>query len=116
MRFFRPTLLIVLAAVLGTTALSALAFHEVSRVSFIALPFAILGTVVVATACGWLVEAGWVRWFAYVLTVVLGAGLGAVLSLMSGTPMLFGVSYGSACAVAWVVLDVVAPGRGRAAL
>jgi hypothetical protein len=49
MRFLRPLSLIVLAAVLATAALSGLVFHEVSRASFIALPFAILGTAAVAS-------------------------------------------------------------------
>ncbi|MBP6545229.1 MAG: hypothetical protein KA220_00820 [Phenylobacterium sp.] len=113
MRFVRPLSLIVLAAILATGALSGLVFHEVSRASFIAQPFAILGTAAVATACGWMTEAGWVRWFAYVLTVALGAALGAAVSLLSGTAdtMLFGVGYGITCAAAWVLLDLVTPGR-----
>lgn len=113
MRFVRPISLIVLAATLATVALSGLVFQEVSRVSFIALPFAILGTAVVAMACAWMVEAGWVRWSAYGLTVALGAVLGAGVSLVSGTAdgMLFEVGYGTACAAAWVLLDLVTPER-----
>ena len=115
MRFLRPLSLIVLAASLATAVLSGLIFHEVSRASFIALPFAILGTAAVASACGWMVEAGWVRWFACVLTVALGAVLGAAVSLGTADTLLFGVGYGSACAAAWVLLDLVTPGRVRSA-
>lgn len=110
MRFLRPLSLIVLAAVLATAALSGLVFHEISRASFIALPFAILGTAAVASACGWMVEAGWAPGFARVLAVALGAGLGAAVSLGTGEMMLFGVGYGGACAAAWVLLDLVTPG------
>lgn len=113
MRFLRPLSLIVLAAILATAALSGLVFHEVSRASFLALPFAVLGTAAAAMACAWMVAAGWAPGFAYGLTVALGAVLGAGVSLLSGTPdaMLFGVGYGSACAAAWVLLDLVTPGR-----
>ncbi|MBP9753995.1 MAG: hypothetical protein KBD40_03260 [Phenylobacterium sp.] len=114
MKFLRPFALILLAPCLATAVLSEVVFHEVSRASFVALPFAILGTAAVATACGWVVEAGWVRWFALVFTVALGA----VLGLLSGTDdtMLFGVVYGSGCAAAWVLLDLTVPRRRRSDL
>ncbi len=118
MKFLRPFALILLAPCLATAVLSEVVSHEVSRASFVALPFAILGTAAVATACGWVVEAGWVRWFALVFTVALGAVLGAVLGLLSGTDdtMLFGVVYGSGCAAAWVLLDLTVPRRRRSDL
>lgn len=119
MRFLRPLALILLAACLGTAWLSALAFHEVSRASFVALPFAVLGTAVVATGCGRLVEAGWVRWFAYILTAGLGAVLGAALLTLPAGPdalnMLAGLVYGGGCAVTWILLDILVPRPARAA-
>jgi len=107
--------LIVVAAACGTLLSSAILFHEIDRFSLLPLPFALLGTAVIATFFGVLIEMGWVRWFAYVLVIALGAVLGsaslAIPTGMDAANGLLGVAYGSVCAICWVVLDIFTPSQ-----
>jgi len=101
---------ILLAALAGTLLSSALLFHGVSRWSFVALPFVLVGTATIALIFYRLVEFGWKRRFAYVLVAPIGGAVGA---LMLSVPAGFvwrncsvGLAYGGVTAICWTVVSL----------
>ncbi len=110
--FFRSIALILLAAVMGAAVATLIQFDELDRFAVVTLPFAVLGTAVIATSHGMLVQAGWVSGFAYLLVGVFALLLGsAILALPSGSAgeWALGGLYGGLCAGIWALLDATIP-------
>jgi len=107
----RNILSVLLGAMVGVMLISLVVFSEFSRFTFGPLPFAVLGTALIATAHAALVELGLRTWLSYLLAPLAGAVAGAALlgldSGMDPTATATGAQFGFACAAAWAALDVL---------
>ena len=101
---------ILAAPILGALASELLLFNEVSRFGLgLAYPVALVGVLLVAFIFYNLVEAGWVRWFAYLLMLPTGACLGVLILWFPDGPhwaaTAVGFVYGGITSLCWISLS-----------